>query len=167
MEFVEIGLITKAHGVKGDVKIIPHTFDMTRFSLLNEVTLLQKSGGQVYKIEKVKYQNKSVILKLNGIDNMSQAEGLRGSVIAIPASLALPLDEDEYYIGDIIGCIVIAEDKKVLGEITDVLETGANDVYVVKNEEGKEILIPSVKHCILNVDIPGKTVLIKLPGGLL
>ena len=163
---LEIGVVVNTHGVKGYVKIIPCTFDPKRFELLSEVTLLEKSLKKIYQIEKIKFHKQFVLIKFRGIEDMDQAESLKGSLVLIPKSSALHLGEDEYYIGDIIGCNVVTSTGEILGEVTEVLFTGANDVYTVKSADGGEILIPAVKHYILNVDILSKKILVDLPEGL-
>ena len=163
---MEIGIIVNTHGVKGDVKVIPYTFEKTRFGLLDEVALMRGNDRRTLKIENVKYQKQFVILKFAGIDDMAAAAGLKNYVITIPKSLALPLGDDEYYIGDIIGCRVTDVSGETLGELTEIIETGANDVYAVTMKNGRELLIPAVKKYIKNVDTIAKTIVVDLPEEL-
>ena len=165
-DYLEIGVVANTHGVKGEVKVFPYTFDRKRFELLDEVTMLQGTDEKKYIIERIKYLKQFVIIKFEGIHDMSQAEKLKQSILVIPKKLALPLGDDEYYIGDLIGCAVTHVDGATLGKITDVLATGANDVYVIKNEAGKEILIPAVKQFIGKIDINNKSVAVTYAEGL-
>lgn len=178
--YFEIGKIVNTQGIKGDVRVIPTTDDITRFELLTSITVRfaaennspppagwTRSGrGGTYTIERVWYHKNFVILKLLGIDDMTSAERLKGGVIVIPPELALPLSENEYYIRDLLDMTVTTANGEHLGVITDVLETGANDVFVVKPDKSKEILIPHIKQCVLSVDIPNKIMTVELLEGL-
>ncbi|MCL1995619.1 MAG: ribosome maturation factor RimM [Defluviitaleaceae bacterium] len=161
MDF-EIGKIVNTHGLKGDLKVYPTTDDPSRFSLLKQVWVSQGDRAQQYIIQYVKHQQKLLIVKFEQIDTVNQAQLLKGALIKIPNEMALPLQEDEYYIRDLYG-IKVYENGKYLGEIKDVIQTGANDVYVV----GDKLLIPAIKSCIVKVDIAAATMDVKLPKGLL
>lgn len=166
---MQIGAVTGPHGIKGEIKVFPTTFDMKRYSLLEKIALSTRNDPDrltTYRIEGVKYQKKTVILKLCGVDDMDAAALLKGSVITVPKSLALPLDADEYYIGDILGCTVVTTAGETLGELTDILETGANDVYTVKKPDGGEMLLPAVKHVIIRIDTAAKIMTVEPPEGL-
>jgi len=155
-DFIEIGAVAGAHGIKGEIKIIPFTFDNKRFSLLREVILIKNSSEKIYTIENVKYQQKFVILKLEGVNDIPSATGLKGSILSIPRDLALPLGDDEYYIGDVIGCAAFSENGDAVGEVAEIIETGANDVYIIAAPGNREILLPAIKQCVLGVDILNK-----------
>lgn len=168
-EYIEVGKIVNTHGVKGELKIIPTTDDPKRFELLEEIFVNTKEGPISYKVDNVRYLKNFVLLKLKGIDDMTQAERLKTCVLKIPRDLALPLGENEYYIGDLYNMKVLTDDGEDLGEIIDILFTGSNDVYIVKNKanpNSKEILIPAIKQCILNVDIKENTMIVHLLEGL-
>jgi len=168
MDYFEIGKIVNTVGVRGELKIYPTTDDARRFDLLNDVNVVLESGQNVvFPIEKVRYHRNLVMLKLKGVDDKDKAEKLRGSTIVVARADALPLEADEYYIPDLVGLDVVAENGDVLGIIKDVLVTGANDVYIVKQPEGKDILIPAIKQCILNVDIAGGRIIVRLLEGLM
>lgn len=157
-----IGYVAGAHGIKGDIKVFPATDDITRFERLKAVSVETSSGAGDYKIEKVWYHKKFVMLKLEGICSMDDALRLKGGEVKINRELALPLSENEYFIRDLLDMDVYTEDGEGLGKITDVLITGANDVYEI---EGK-LYIPAIKDCILNVDVESKKMTVRLLEGL-
>lgn len=166
-DYFEIGKIVNTQGVKGDVRVMPMTDDITRFELLKEVDIKSKNEIKHLTIERVWYHKQFVILKFKEIHDMTAADKLRGGIIIIPPEQALPLNEDEFYIKDLYGMVVETVDGESLGEIADVLFTGANDVYSVKNKQtGKEILIPAIKQCILKVDTANKKMIVALLEGL-
>ena len=159
-----IGTVVKPHGVRGEVKVVPHTFDIRRFGLLKEAAFSRGAETKTYQIENARYQKQFVILKLNNVDDMDSAAALKGFDITVPRSSALPLGEDEYYAGDIIGCAAYDIYGTLLGEVADVLETGANDVYVIKKTGGGEFLIPAVKKYIAGVDVAEKKIRVDTGG---
>jgi len=170
-EFFVIGEIVNTQGVKGDVRTLPATDDIKRFELLKEVYVEKNGAIRVFCIEKVWYHKQFVVLKFEGIDDATTAEGLKRSTIKIPPSLALPLDEDEYYERDLIGMSVY-ENGELLGRLDRILHTGANDVYCVKiianDKTGKagEILIPAIKQCVISVDTANKEMVVSLLPGM-
>lgn len=161
-KYFTIGKIVNTQGIKGDVRVVPSTFDVTRFELLDEVLISDKT----HKIEYVRYHKNFVILKFSGVDTMTEAEKLKNKFIQIPDSLALPLSEGEYYIRDLVGLSVFSDEDEYLGILDEVMETGANDVYTIKKENTKDLLIPAIKQCILNVDIANKKMIVHLLEGL-
>jgi len=171
--YFEIGKIVNVQGIRGDVRVVPFTDDPTRFELLDTIIVRNNVGVNCvrpliteYHIERVWHHKGFVMLKLKGIDDRTVADALRGGVIVIPPELALPLDDDEYYIRDLLGMEVQTIQGENLGIIRDVLQTGANDVFVVKDERNKEILIPHIKKCIINVDVKNKIMVVELLEGL-
>ncbi len=166
MRYFEIGTIVNTQGVKGDVRVVPSTFDVERFKLLKEVSAELKTDKRLLEIEKVWYHKGFVILKFRGVDDMTSAERLKNYVLKIDESQALPLGKDEYYVGDLYDMRVITDDGEELGQIYQIIETGANDVYCVRNAAGTEILIPAIKQCILNVDVANHVMTVKLLEGL-
>ena len=154
------------HGIKGDLKIIPLTDDIKRYDELDWVYIDVNSNLKKYTSESVKYHKQNVLLKLKDIDNMNEALLLKNSFVKIPRELAIKLPSNSYFICDLIGCEVVDENGKVLGKVTDIIETGSNDVYVVKSATNKEVLIPAIKDVIMNVDIQQKIILVKLLEGL-
>ena len=168
-EYMEVGQIVNTHGVKGEFKVIPSTDDVKRFELLKTIFVETRNGLVEFPITSVRYMKNFVLLKLENIDDMTEAEKYKTCLVKIPREQALPLKENEYYIGDLYNMKVVTDQGEDLGEIIEVLFTGSNDVYVVKNTEdpkSKEILIPAIKDCILNVDIEGNLMTIHLLEGL-
>lgn len=154
-EFLNVGSVTSAHGVKGEVKVFPLTDDVNRFKKLKEVYLENKTGRKTVHIESVKFFKQFVILKFEEYNSMNEAELLKGSYLSVERKNAVRLSKDEYFIADLIGLKVIGDDDSFTGTLTDVMQTGANDVYVVESEEFGEVLLPAIKDCILDVN-PGE-----------
>lgn len=167
MDYFNIGKIINTHGVKGEVKIIPLTDEPKRFELLEYVYVEYKKKLQKYTISNIRYFKNLIILKFKELEDMTSAEALKNSIIKIPRELALPLEEDEYYISDLIGIDVSTDEGKNLGIIKDVIKTGSNDVYVIEDDEKKEILIPALKQCIKQVDMDNRTMVVSLLEGLI
>ncbi len=160
--YFEIGKIIRPFGIKGELKVFPLTFDLNRFSLLDEVRVVSpKTGEATYHIERSFVHKNIVVLKFKEISTCNEAELLRNSFITIPQDKALPLDEDEYYIRDLLGIDVFTTDGENLGKLDEVIETGANDVYRIGN-----LLIPAIKQCIVQVDIKQAKMIVKLLEGL-
>ena len=161
-----IGKIINTHGLKGDLKVYPLTDDPERFRLLKEIRVFDLNEKEtLYEIEKFRIQKNIVILKLKGIDSIEQAEKFKNHMIRILREEALELSDDEYYIEDLHGLLVY-EDNILLGEIKDIIQTAANDVYVVKREEKKDLLLPAIKSCILKISIEEKRIEVSVPKGL-
>ena len=153
-QMLRVGVITSTHGVRGEVKVFPTTDDAKRFKTLKKVILDGREPLEL-SIEQVKFFKNMVILKFKGYDNINDVETWRQRDLLITRDQAVELKEDEYFITDLIGLTVVNEEEAVLGRVKDVLETGANDVYVVELTGGKELLLPAIKDCILNVDLEG------------
>ena len=163
--YLEIGKIAGTHGLKGEIKVFPITDDPKRFQLLKEINVYLRDKVETYTIQCVRYNKQFVLLKLKEIDHIDRAALLKNGLIKIPKDQALPLEEDQYYIGDLIG-LKVFEEENHLGIISDVIQTGANDVYVVSREGKKDLLIPSIKQCILNVNIDQGIMKVHLLKGL-
>ena len=163
-----IGKILKPHGVKGNVRVFPATDDPSRFEKLSKARIEFEDCREplLLDIEHVSYIRQFVIIKLKGINSMEKADTLRGGKITVMDNEALPLGPDEYYIRDLYDMRVITDAGEPLGLIADVLETGANDVYVVRPEKGRDILIPAVKQYIVSVDIKARLMIVKMAEGL-
>ncbi len=142
---MEIGQIVNTYGIKGFVKVQPFTDDIRRFEDLKQVYLQVKERLETFEIEEVKYHKHMVLLKLKGIDDINQAEKYRNAYLKIDRKDAVILPEDTYFIADLLEMEVTTEEGEILGKITDVYPTGSNDIYVVKNEEGKQILLPAIR----------------------
>ncbi len=165
-DLFQVGIITSPHGVRGEVKVFPTTDDVNRFKKLKHVILEPETKNQELNIESVKFYKNMVILKFKEITSMDEAEKYRKMGLYVTRENAVKLNKDEYFIADLMGLQVIDEDGSILGNITDVLQTGANDVYVV-NDGTREVLIPAIKACILQVDISARTMKVHLLEGLL
>ncbi len=161
-----VGNIVNTQGIKGEVRLMPAVDDVERFKLLDRIFVDRKGSITEYEIENVRFHKQFVLLKLKGIDDMTSAEKLKGTVAKITEDMALPCEEDEYYIRDLYDMEVVTDEGEKLGIISDIIFTGANDVYAVKSDDGKEILIPAIKDCILNVDVENKIMTVKLLEGL-
>lgn len=149
---MQVGVITAPHGVRGEVKVFPTTDDPRRFKKLKEVLLDTGKEQLALEIEGVKFFKKFVILKFKGLDNMNDVERYRQKSLYVTRENAVRLNKDEYFIADLIGLQVQDEDGKAIGILKNVLETGANDVYVVEMKDGRELLLPAIKQCILQVE---------------
>ncbi len=166
-DFLKVGVISSTHGIRGEVKVFPTTDEKERFLDLDSVILDTGKERLVLEIEGVKFFKQFAILKFRGIDNINDIEKYKGQSLWISRDQAVPLEEDEYYIADLIGMEVCLEDGTHFGTLKDVMETGANDVYVVEDEKGQEILLPAIQECILDVDIRENKMTVHLMKGLL
>ena len=160
---LEIGQIVNTHGLRGDLKVMPWCDDPEIFDELAYVIIDDKE----YEIEKSRMQKNMVLLKLEGIDHINDAEKYRNKVLTIPREELGELPEGTYYICDLLGCSVITDEGRDLGEIRDIIKTGSNDVYVVEDESGKQVLIPVIDEVVLSVDINEKKIVIKPLKGLI
>lgn len=163
---LRVGTYANTHGIRGEIKVYPHTDDVTRFSELNSVMLDTRDGLLEYGIESVKYFKNMAIIKFKGIDNINDIERYKGSDIYITRDQAVPLDDDEYFLCDIIDADVTDDEGHMIGTIKEVLQTGANDVYVVRREGLKDLLIPVIPACVLDVNTVEKKVVVHLIPGL-
>lgn len=164
VEYFEIGQISNTHGLKGELKVRTFTESKKRFEELSSILIDFKGELKKYDIEKVRYQNDVVLLKLKNIDDIDEALKLKGSYIKIPRYDAKRTDENEFFIADLIGCEVYEND--LLGVIDDVFSAGASDVYVIKRKGKKDLLIPAIESVVLSIDIENKRVDVKIPRGL-
>jgi len=165
-EYFEIGQIVNTSGLKGEIKVKPFTDDITKFNNFKTIYVSVKKELKEFKVEKVRFSKNMVFLKLEGIDTIEEAENYRNLYIKRKRDKDEKLEVDTYYIVDLIGCRVCTDDQKDLGEVVDVFSTGSNDVYVVKDELGKQVLLPAIKDVIKNVDIKNKTITVHLLEGL-
>lgn len=163
---MEIGQIVNTYGIKGFLKVVPYTDDITRFEKLDNIYIQTKRSLETVAIEEVKYSKNLVLLKIKGIDDINSAEIYKNCYIKIDRSDAVELPKDSYFIIDLIGVEVITDKGENIGNIIDVFSTGANDVYVVKNELGKQVLLPAIGDVIKNVDIKNKKMIVHLLEGL-
>ena len=166
-DMLQVGVITQTHGVRGEVKVFPTTDDVNRFKKLKQVILDTGKETMPLEIQSVKFFKQFVILKFKGIDNINDIEKYKRCSLYVTREHAVPLEEDEYFIADMIGMEVCTEDGNQFGTLKDVIETGANDVYVIESAEHGEVLVPAIKECIRSVDIEKGQMMIHLMDGLI
>lgn len=166
-EYLEIGQIVNTNGIKGFLKINPFTDDIKRFNKLKTIYIVTKKELTEFTIEEVKYNKNMVLLKLKGIDSIEEAEKYKNCYIKINKKDIVKLPKDSYFIFDLIGCKVYTQNQEFLGEVDDIFSTGSNDVYVVKDEKGKQILLPAIASVIKQIDIKDKKIVINLIEGLI
>ena len=164
---LRVGVISSTHGVRGEVKVYPTTDDVNRFKDLKNVLLDVGRERMELEIQGVKFFKNMVIIKFKGYDSIDDIEKYKGKDLLITRDQAVELGPDENFIVDLIGLRVVTEDGKDFGILTDVIKTGANDVYEVKTTEGKEVLLPAIRECVLNVDLTEGLVTVHIMDGLL
>jgi len=164
-EYFEVGQIVNTFGIKGQLKVKPFTDDMERFEELKTVYICKKNEMKKVEIEDVKYNKQCVLLKVKGIEDLTEAEN-KGLFLKIDRKDAKKLPKDTYFIADILGLEVYTDEGELLGKVDDIFPTGANDVYVVKNELGKQILLPSIPEVIKEIDLEKGKVIVHLIEGL-
>lgn len=161
---LEIGQIVNTFGIKGEVKVVPFTDDISRFDDLEKVYVKTKKESKLYKVEYARYHKNMVLLKFEGINNPEDAESLKNSFLEVDREDAIPLEEGTYFIVDLIGLDVYTDDGKLLGKVEDIYNTGANDIYVVKDELGKQILLPGIDDVIKEVKLEDRIIVHLIPG---
>lgn len=166
-QFLRVGVITSPHGVRGEAKVFPTTDDPKRFEKLGEVIIRKNDTEIKTKVDGVRYANHLIIVKFACFDAPEEVRGFLQADVMIDRKDAVPLEEGEYYIADLIGMKVISDEGKELGMLKDVLQTGANDVYIVNGENGKELLFPVIPDCIKKVDLENNIVTVHIMNGLL
>ncbi len=165
-EYFEVGQIVNTFGIKGQLKVKPFTDDMERFEELKTVYICKKNEMKKVEIEDVKYNKQCVLLKVKGIEDLTQAEKYKGLFLKIDRKDAKKLPKDTYFIADILGLEVYTDEGELLGKVDDIFPTGANDVYVVKDELGKQILLPSIPEVLKEIDLEKGKVIVHLIEGL-
>lgn len=166
-DLLRIGVITTTHGIKGEVKVFPTTDDPKRFDACDEVILVTRREQIPLHVERVKYFKNIVIVKFKEFNDINQVEQYRKCDLMVTRENAVPLEEGEYFICDIIGADVVEEDGSRIGTVKDVIETGANNVFVIETKEGEEVLFPSIPECIKKVDVENKEVVAHIMPGLM
>ena len=166
-DYFKIGIITSSHGVRGEMKVFPTTDDTRRFKKCREVYVEDKTGLVMYEVESARVSPDKVLLKLKGIDTPEEAVKLRQRGIFVDREHAVKLSKDEYFIADLIGLQVRNEDGDRIGVIEEVLPTGANDVYQIAMDDGRELLLPAIKDCILEVNVEQGFMRVHVLDGLL
>lgn len=165
-EYFEVGQIVNTYGIKGFVKVVPFTDDVKRFESLKNVYIDYKGELILVSIEEVSYSKANVLLKFKEFPDINMVEKFKNCYLKIERKDAVKLPENTYFIADLIGLEVYTEAERLLGKVDDVFRTGSNDVYVVKDELGKQILLPAIKEVIKNIDIENKKILVNLIKGL-
>lgn len=165
-ELLQVGAIANTHGVRGEVKVFPMTDEKERFKKLKQVILDTGKEQIELSITQVKFFKNLVILKFKGFDDINEVEPWKGRPLYVTRENAVKCEEDEYFIADLIGLAVSDEHGQALGTLTDVLTTGANDVYVITKASGEELLLPAIKQCIRKVDVAQRRMQVHVLEGL-
>ena len=166
-DMLRVGVITSPHGERGEDKVFPTTDDPARFKTLKQVVLDTGKETISLEIEHVKFFKNMVILKFKGYDNINDIEKYRSKDLLIRREQAVELEEDEYFIADLIGLAVVTDAGEALGTVKDVMETGANDVYIVEMKDGRELLLPAIGDCILDVNLDEGRMTVHVLDGLM
>ena len=167
-QFLQVGVISSTHGLRGEVKVFPTTDDAARFQTLKNVVLDTGRKKLDLEIQSVRFFKQFVIVKFKGIDNINDIEKYKGKSLFVTRENAVELEEDEYYIGDLIGMEVYTDDSEErFGVLKDVMETGANEVYIIDSDAHGEVLVPAIRQCIEEVDVENGKMQIRLLEGLI
>lgn len=163
---LQVGAILDTHGLRGEVKVFPTTDDPGRYDYLEDVILEDKSRKQItLVVEKVRYFKNLVIVKFKDLDNINDVEQYKKCNLYVTRENAVELEADEYFVADLIGLTAKTDEGEELGQIKDVLTTGANDVYVIDTKEG-ELLVPAIHDCVQEVDLEAGVMTLHLLPGL-
>lgn len=165
-DLLQVGIITGTHGLKGEVKVFPTTDDKERFTELTDVLLDTGEELLPLKVEYCKFFKKFVFVKFEEFDDINQVEKFKRCPLKVTRENAVPLEEDEYYVADLIGLTIVDDSGVTIGKLENVIQTGANDVYEVLTHDGGRILLPAIKDCILDVDMEEGVILVHLLKGL-
>ncbi len=166
VEKFRVGVIANTHGVSGEVKVFPTTDDVRRFKKLKKVILDTGKGEQVLDIIQVKFFKNMVILKFRQFQTLNEVELLKGKELYVTRDQAVKLEEDEFFVSDLIGLTAVSTEGERLGIVKDVLQTGANDVYVVETDAHEELLLPAIYDCVKDIDLTQGTMTVYLMPGL-
>ena len=165
-EYIIIGKIVSTQGNKGEVKVIPLTDSIDRFKRLTDVFIGGKNNRRLLKIDNLRIDKNVVILKLKEVESIEKAKMIVGSFLEVKKCDTIRLPKDSYFIFDIVGLKVYTDENELLGKVEDVINTGSNDVYIVKNKDKKEILIPAIREVVKNIDLKRKRIIINVIDGL-
>lgn len=165
-QYFEIGQIVNHFGIKGMVKVNPFTDDISQFEEMETILVDKKGSLLEIQIEEVKYSKNQVLLKLKGIDTVEDAEKYRNCYLKLPREKARKLPKNTYFIADLIGLEVYTEEGNLLGKVDDIYNTGASDIYVIKDTLGKQILLPAIKEVIKQIDLEQEKIVVHLLEGL-
>ncbi|MBP7059041.1 MAG: 16S rRNA processing protein RimM [Lachnospiraceae bacterium] len=162
---LRVGIVGKAQGIKGEVRVHPVSNDASRLLELHNVMLKNKKTETNYEVASARIQKDFCIMRFKGVEDRNTAELLNGTEVLVNREDTAELGDDEFFVGDLIDSQVVTDDGRSLGKLVDVYETGANDVYVVKNGN-KELMIPAIKDCIIKVDTENMIITVHLLPGL-
>ncbi len=165
-ELLQVGILSSTHGVKGEMKVFPTTDDPNRFKKNKHYILMNHGKQMSVEVESVKFFKQFVILKFKGFESLDEILPYKGCALFVTRSNAIKCQKDEYFIADLIGVEVYDEENNMLGTISDVIQTGANDVYVVTDDKGNEKLIPAIKQCVKDIQIDANKMTIHIMPGL-
>lgn len=165
-DLLKVGVIASTHGVRGEVKVFPTTDDPKRYLDLDQVILDTGTEQKIMKIERVRFFKNMVILKFEGFETIEDIQIYRQKPLYVTREQAVPLEENEYFIADLIGLLAVTEEGETLGEVVDVIQTGANDIYVIRKDQEPDLLVPAIKDCIKRIDLEEGIVCIHLLKGL-
>lgn len=166
-ERLEVGQIVNTFGIKGFVKIYPYVDDISRFDNLKKVHIKSKNKDEELQIEEVKYQKNMVLVKFKGIETVENAEKLRNSFVEIDRADAIPLEEGQYFIADLLGLDVFLDTGEKLGVLEDIYNAGSSDIYVVKNELGKQFLLPYIDEVIKKINLEEGKIIVHIIEGVI
>ncbi len=165
MDFLEVGKIINTHGLRGEVKIVTWTDSPEVFEELKFVIAKMRGQETRLDIKNIKYQKNNIIVAFSQLTSIEEAEKLKNAVLLVPREELGELPEGVYYIADLIGCEVFDANGKI-GDLVDVFGTGSNDVYDIKRESKKNLLVPIIDGVLQSVDIENKKIIIEIPKGL-
>ncbi len=165
MNYLEAGKIVNTHGLRGEVKLVPWTDSPQTFEEIDYVFIKKKTGDVRLDIERLKYQKNNLIVKFNQISSIEEAEKLKNQTVYIDRDALGELPEGVYYIADIIGLAAVDESGNAVGTVVDIFNTGANDIYDIKREGKKNLLLPVIDD-VITVDLENERVIVKIPEGL-
>ena len=166
-EFLQVGAIANTHGIAGEVKVFPMTDDIKRFKKLKEVYLDTGKERKLLHVVSCKFVKNQPVLRFKEFSNINEVEMYKRKGLFVTRDQAVPLEKDEYFIADLIGVKVLDEQEQELGTLEDVIETGANDVYQIRLKDGRQLLLPAIKECVLDVDVEAGRMKIHILDGLL
>lgn len=166
LRYLAIGRVVRAHGLKGEISVKVMTEFPERFEITKQVYLGDQLEATPYPLESYRWHKDNVLLTLAGITNRNEAETLKGQLVQVPIEEAMPLPDGVYYHYQLVGLEVVTITGERLGVLSEVMETGANDVYVIDNE-GKEILLPAIADVIKSIDMEEGRIVVEVIEGLI
>ena len=166
-DFLEIGQIVNTFGVKGMVKVVPFTENVERFAELKSVFLEKNNKIEEKKVEETKFHKNMILVKFKNIETIEEAEKYVNAYLKVDRQNAIELKENEFFIADLLGSEIYTDENVLLGKLEDIFNTGSNDIYVVKDEKGKQILLPAIADVIKNIDVVNKKIIVHLLEGLI